>query len=108
MGAWGPGIYQDDVAQDVRDDYIELLKKEVPKEQAVELIKESYMEEIEDEDDQSVFWIALADTMWKVGRLTEEVKQKALEIIENKQDLEKWKESQKEYEKRARTRKEKA
>ena len=100
MGAWGVKIYQDDVAEDVRDEYKEILKKGLNGQEALEEIIGSFIEEIEDIDDGPVFWIALADTMWNMGRLIPDVKEKAIQVIESGADLEKWKENKKEYEKR--------
>jgi hypothetical protein len=89
MGAWGPKLYQDDVAEDVRDDYKSLLKKGLSDEEAtVEIIKNSGA--IGDIDDEPVFWFALADCQWKAGRLLPEVKNKAIEWINKGSDQKKW------------------
>ena len=55
---------------------------------------------IEDEEIGPLFWLALADTQWKYGRLTNEVKEKALDVINSGKDLERWEEDKKIYEKR--------
>ena len=78
MGAYGTGLYQDDVAADVRDSYINELKKGRDNEEITEELIEKYAGEINDSDDSTVFWLALADTQWKNGRLLEKVKIKAL------------------------------
>lgn len=100
MGAWGTAIYSDDIAMDVRDIYKEILGDGLSSEEATSAIIEMYNEEIEDEEDGPVFWISLADTQWKCGRLLESIKQKAIEIIDSGIDLEKWKEDKNDYKKR--------
>lgn len=89
MGIYGVKIYEDDFALDVKEEYLKKLKSGINNEKALKEIIEENKENIEDIDDGPVFWIALADTMWNEGRLTEEVKKEALESI-NK-NLEKWK-----------------
>ncbi len=59
------------------------------------------MDLIEDEDDEPLFWFALADTQWKYGRLLDEVKKEALKHIELGKNLLRWKEENpKQYSKR--------
>ena len=78
MGAWGPKLYQDDVAEDVRDYYKDQLKRGKTNEEVTnELIEDNY-DIIQDEDEAPVFWFALADTQWNLGRLLPSVKEKAL------------------------------
>jgi hypothetical protein len=45
---------------------------------------------IDDVDDGPVFWIALAATQWKVGRLEDRVRDRALAIIRDGGDLARW------------------
>lgn len=102
MGIWGAKLYEDDLALDIKDEYIEKLKQGKSDEEALKEIIEENTEVIEDEDEGPVFWLALADTMWKKGRLTEKVKKEALLGIEK--NLKQWKEeaSSKEYAQRKR------
>lgn len=98
MGAWGPKLYQDDVAKDVKDGIIDLLKRGRTIEEATEELIEKNSFLIEDEEDGSVFWLALADTQWNIGRLLPFVKKKALDIIKNDENLKLWEDSStKEY-----------
>lgn len=90
MGAWGPAIYSDDTSCDLRDDYVAKLALGKSNEEATQEIMEEYYQEIKGTDEEPVFWFALALTQWKRGRLTDEVKEKALEYIENGSDLERW------------------
>lgn len=93
MGAWGAGIFSDDLALDVRDDYRELIGAGHEGPEATRLLMEKYRGTIEDPEQSSVFWLALAATQWKTGRLEDWVKEKALQIIDSGEDLEKWKDS---------------
>lgn len=90
MGAWGPGIYQDDVALDIKDEYIELLKKGKTTEEAFKELINNNADYLEDEDAVPML-LALADTQWKYGRLNDMVKSDALNIINSGAGLEAWK-----------------
>jgi hypothetical protein len=74
---------------DVRDSYIALLQEGLGKEEAYQRMLDENTEYIGDED-EPLFWYALADTQWKTGRLEPEVKAKALEWIERDGGLEPW------------------
>ena len=78
MGAWGTKLYENDLTLDVRDTYIKKLKLGYSDE-------ETYLETCKEcgELDQ-YFWLAMADTMWKYGRLTKEVKDSAITCITDK------------------------
>lgn len=76
MGAWGAGLYQDDVTCDIKDDYLDRLKIGYPNEEATEEVIEYNEDYIDDSDDGPLFWFALADIQWKYGRLLPQVKKK--------------------------------
>jgi hypothetical protein len=73
----GAGIFADDFALDIKDEYSFLLTQLTD----------------EEADEEPVFWFALALIEWKKGRLSETVKQNALAFIESGKDLERWTES---------------
>jgi hypothetical protein len=102
MGAWGAKLYQDDVAQDVRDQYKELIRKGNSNEEATEQLLQDYNYTLSDIDDGPIFWFALADTQWGMGRLLPEVKEQALIWIDNGSDQKRW---EKENPKKAKERK---
>ena len=91
MGTWGPKIYEDDLAQNIKEEYEELIEEGKANEEAIEEICLRYKEEIEDVDESSVFWMALADVLCKHKKLTKCVKEKALKEIESGKNLERWK-----------------
>ena len=91
MGTWGPKLYEDDLSEDIKNEYEELLEKGKNNKEAIEDICQIYKEEIEDSDEKSVFWMVLADILYKHKNLTEFVKEKALKEIELGKNLERWK-----------------
>ena len=101
MGAWGVGLYQDDVACDIKEEYINRLKiMGQTNIEATEELIEGNEDYFYDEEDGPVSWFALADTQWRYGRLLPEVKDIAIKLIKEEIDLERWKEDEKQYEKR--------
>ena len=64
MGAWGVGLYQDDVTCDVRSDYVNRLKVGLSNIDATKDLIELNLDFIEDPDDGPLFWLVLADTQW--------------------------------------------
>ena len=90
MGTWGPKLYQDDLAEDIRDYYKEQLRKG---KKGIDITQElliQYQIEMSDSEEASVFWFALADTQWNLGRLEDKVKEAALKCILSGDDLERW------------------
>ena len=87
MGSWGPNLYQDDLAEDIRNKYKDLLKRGKNGAQITDEFLKIYKVELSDDDDASIFWFALADTQWDLGRLEERVKNQALFYIENNINL---------------------
>ena len=86
MGTWNRKLFSNDATCDIRDTYIEFLKKQLTNEEAY---KKTYTEfsELFGTDEEPLFWYAMADTQWQLGRLTPEVKEKALSWISRKGGL---------------------
>ncbi|MDO7869562.1 hypothetical protein [Nocardioides jiangxiensis] len=91
MGAWGPAIFSDDTACDIRGDYRELLEDQVPDDEATRRTIEGYAHLGEDE--KHVLWLALAAAQSGLGRLDDDVKARALEVIDGGLGLELWEEA---------------
>jgi len=89
MGYWGTGLYSNDCTCDVRDSYLDYLKKGVSNDEAYQKTLDSYAECM-GTDDEPLFWYALADTQWKHGRLRPCVKQKALDWLKYEGGLSLW------------------
>ena len=82
MGVWGVGLYSNDLTCDVRDTYINYLKLGLCDETAYNNTVEKFSDYFGD-DEEALFWYALADTQWSLGRLSPEAKSKANEFIKN-------------------------
>ena len=89
MGAWGTKLYQNDTGSEIKDEYIQKRKAGKPTEIALAEVLEENEDYFTDDDDKYDSWFALADTLWKYGVLTEEVKKTALQLIE-KEPKERW------------------
>jgi hypothetical protein len=90
MGAWGPALFSDDTAADVRDGYREHVGDGFTGPEATDKLVREWGEALKDPNEASVFWLALASTRWKCGRLEPRVKARALSIIEEEADLRRW------------------
>lgn len=93
MGAWGVAVFADDLAADLRDEFRDLIGDGLTSSEAVDRLLSEYASSVEDDDEKPVFWIALASTQWKLGRLEERTKNEALRLIANGDDLKRWDDS---------------
>lgn len=103
MGTWGTGIFNDDLALDVKEDYNTMLHYFDDDNEILEIMKKRYSETFKLEDELSVFWYALAYSQWQKGRLDDETKSQALYYIDNPEsdgNLTLWKEEKNLYNKR--------
>ncbi len=96
MSVWGVKLYQDDVACDIKNKYLYSLKIGLDNDMITQNMIDTYL----GSEDESIFWLVLSDIQWEYGRLTKEVKENALRVIENGIDLRKWEEDSKLLEKR--------
>lgn len=93
MGAWTTRIFDDDGAADIIADYRILLGYKVNPKEAYEIITNYYLKEYQDNDDEDVYWLAIALFQWQNGILEEQVKNMALKCIEEEKYMDRWKES---------------
>jgi hypothetical protein len=93
MGAWGVAVFSDDLAADLRGEFRDLIGEGLSSSQAVDKLLGEYASSVEDDDEKSVFWIALASTQWRLGRLEERTKKEALRLIATGEDLKRWDDS---------------
>lgn len=89
MGAWGTGIFADDNAADLRDDYRKLIAGGVTGPQATDQLIAQWAPRA-DPSMEPVFWLALALTQWNCGRLETRVKEEALRVILDGSALRPW------------------
>lgn len=91
MGTWGHGLFADDVASDIRGQYRDYLLEGLSGEAATDRLLREYAADASDTGNAgAVFWLALAVTQWKLGRLEGRVRTRALEIIDAGQGLDFW------------------
>jgi hypothetical protein len=100
MGTWGTAIFDDDLALDLKEEYQELLADGRSGPEATRLLRERWLGDLTDPDLEPVFWLSLAATQWKFGRLEESVRARALEIIDSGADLARWQDDPKALQKR--------
>lgn len=92
MGAWGTSLYSDDFACDIRDDYVEKLRRGKTNEEATQEMIDENQSSVENTEDEATFWLALADTQWNYGRLLPDVKEKAMLFVNQDTMAEGWSE----------------
>lgn len=90
MSIYGTNIYSDEFASWVRDEYRKLVGFGISDEESEECILKYFGNFIKSEYG-TMFWLSLALSEWNIGRLSELVKEKAIEVIDSGEDLEKWK-----------------
>lgn len=95
MGAWGTPIFSDDTAADTRDAFTDFIAEGMPPADATDRLIAESADILADDDDSAVFWLALAATQWKLGRLLDSVRDRAIEIIDSGADLRRWEENPK-------------
>ncbi|HEY2584379.1 MAG TPA: hypothetical protein VGI81_01290 [Tepidisphaeraceae bacterium] len=92
MGTWGTAIFADDTAADVRDDYRDMIASGMSDAEAHAQVRDKYLDVSPEHRPhvEPLFWVALARTQWGLGRLEEETKNKAIDIIDSGSDVERW------------------
>jgi len=90
MGAWGPGIRQDDFVCNVEGAFKDHLKDGKSIGDATKFVHKQFADALDDCDDGPLFWLALADMQWTYGNLDPLVRQRVNEIIESDIGMERW------------------
>lgn len=90
MGAWGPAIFSDDFALDIKEEFKEKIGDGLSAKEATNSLIKEFSEELSDEFEAPVFWVALAATQHQIGHIEQSVIEKAISIIDSKVDLVKW------------------
>jgi hypothetical protein len=89
MGVWGTGVFSDDNASDLREEYRKLIGDGLGGSEATDRLIAQWSPQ-GDPDLAPVFWLALAVTQWSCGRLEDRVKQEALRAIEDGSAIRAW------------------
>ena len=90
MGAWGTAIFSDDTAADTRDAFTDFVAEGLSADDATARLVAESADILADEEEANVFWLAIAGTQWKLGRLIDSVRDRALKIIDSGADLRRW------------------
>jgi len=100
MGTWSANIFDNDISLDLKSEYKHYLSKGFTNEEILEKIIDNYNGDDTEDEEYPIFWISLACIQWDLGRLSERVKTKAIDCIDNPKYLEIWEEDVKLLEKR--------
>jgi hypothetical protein len=95
MGAWGTPIFSDDTAADTRDAFTDFIAEGLTAAQATDRLIAESGDILADEEDANVFWLALAAAQWKLGRLVDGVRDRAIAVIDSGDDLRRWQDNPK-------------
>ena len=90
MSIWGPGLYQNDISDDVKSYFCDQLHRGKNADQITQELKESFRDALTDLDDRPNFWLALARVQWDMGRLLPEVKAQALVCLSDGSAFRRW------------------
>ena len=82
MGIWGPKIYENDIALDVKDEFEMLFDEGKSVQVITDILLTENKEIISEPKDAQHFWLALADVQYDKGVLLPMVKEMALHWIE--------------------------
>ena len=90
MGTWGPGLYANDLAKDLKSTITSVLRLPLEPDELVTLLQDSYQEASSQEDDEEYtsFWLALADQFHKKGVHHSDLFARAIDMIDSGSDLE--------------------
>lgn len=100
MGVWGTALFSDDTASDIRESYIDLVGDGLTGPEATKALLTEWSASLSDPDVAPVFWLALAATQWRCGRLESHVLTQALSVIDSGSDLARWESGSKDHKKR--------
>ncbi len=92
MGFWSSSLYGNDTTCDVRDSYKKYLEAQMADHEVYQAIMKDFGELL-GTDEEPLFWYALADSQWRFGRLTADVRAKAIEWLNQQGGLDMWEDS---------------
>lgn len=90
MGAWDVGIFDNDTSVDVRGFYEDFLLEDEAT--ATARVLEKFAEDLEEPEVAPDVLLGLAGAQWELGRPDPEVIRRALAIVEDGSDVERWRE----------------
>jgi hypothetical protein len=89
MGTWGPGLYANDLARDLKPTVAAVANLPFDGSRLTEILIEAYSGPAGDQEDEehTTFWLVLADQLHRKGIEAPEVYSRAIEIVESGEDL---------------------
>lgn len=90
MGTWGTGLFSDDEACDIRDEYREQIEDGVEDGEALRSTLAKFRSSFDDPESGPICILALAVTQSKIGRLDPDICAQALAAIDNGAELAIW------------------
>ena len=90
MGTWKYGIYDNDIARDIKEEYLGLLKRGMNSTDATKIVISRNQDILDDIDEAPIFWFVLADLQWEYGILEDAVKNMALHYLNSYDLLGQW------------------
>lgn len=93
MGTWGPAIFDNDTALDIKGTFEDAIGEGLDVEAATRRVFEEYRDAFEDYEEAGLSWFALASLQMEHGALQPEVREKAIRQIDEGNDLRLWEES---------------
>ncbi len=90
MGTIGTGLFDDDLAADVRGIYRDLIAEGATGADATDTLLHDSQNALANPAQASVFWLALAAAQWECGRLEARVLEQALRVLSSGADLVQW------------------
>lgn len=93
MGTWNAGIFDDDIALDIKAEFDDALAEGMTVKEATKQILESFEDVLEDDEESPIVYLALAALQLEKGEIQKNIKKKALQIIESEQGMERWEEA---------------
>ncbi len=90
MGAWGTGLYANDLGADLKSTIAALVKLPFDGDRIAEILRQESTEILADSEDAdyTTFWLVVADQFEKKGICCESVRGTAVRIIDSGQDIE--------------------
>lgn len=93
MGAWGYGIFENDLSSDVLSQFEELIESGESVVSASEQILEAYQDELDDEDEKADVYFALAALQLRANELDPTLREIVLQLLDEESTLAIWAES---------------
>ncbi|MFK7779106.1 MAG: hypothetical protein QM501_13455 [Gimesia sp.] len=89
MGSWGPGLYSNDIALDLKSTIGAIVKLPFETKRLVEIASEAFPEAANQkvDEDYTTFWLVLADQFHKRGINSSDVFDRSIDIIDSGSDL---------------------